>query len=68
MKYLKSFVKEEDGIETIEFIGLVAVAAILIGVIVAIGTKMNETAEKAQKSLDKSMDKVNNMIDGTGDA
>ena len=68
MKYLKSFVKEEDGIETIEFIGLVAVAAILIGVIVAIGTKMNGTAEKAQKSLDKSMNKVNNMIDGKGDA
>lgn len=68
MKYLKSFVKEEDGIETIEFIGLVAVAAILIGVIVAIGTKMNGTAEKAQESLDKSMDKVNNMIDGKGDA
>lgn len=62
-KYLKSFVKEDEGIETIEFVGLVAVAAILIGVVVQIGTKMNATAGKAKDKLDSSMGEVDKMLD-----
>mgnify|MGYP006867983820 CR=1 FL=1 len=62
-KYLKRFVKEEEGIETIEFVGLVAVAAILIGVVVQIGTKMNATAGKAKNKLDASMGEVDKMLD-----
>lgn len=62
-KYLKRFVKEEEGIETIEFVGLVAVAAILIGVVVQIGTKMNATAGKAKDKLDASMGEVDKMLD-----
>lgn len=65
MKYLKSFVKEENGIETIEFIGLVAVAAILIGVIVTIGTRMKSTADTASDSLDASMGEVEGMLSGS---
>ena len=33
MNYLKSFFCEDDGVETIEFIALIAVAAVLVGVI-----------------------------------
>ena len=50
-KYLKIFMSNEDGIETIEFIGLVAVAAILIGVIVTIGTRMKTTGIKQIQHL-----------------
>lgn len=66
MNYMKKFIKDEGGIETIEFIGLVAVAAILIGVIVTIGTRMNTTAGNAKDSLDTSMGKVDSMIEGSG--
>ena len=68
MNYVKSFIKSEGGIETIEFIGLVAVAAILIGVIVTIGTRMNTTAGNAKDSLSTSMDKVDGMIEGKSSA
>lgn len=64
MSYLKCFVKEDDGIETIEFIGLVAVAAILIGVIVTIGTRMKSTADQASGALDTSMSQVEGMMGG----
>ncbi|WP_342980494.1 MULTISPECIES: hypothetical protein [unclassified Ruminococcus] len=63
-KYLKIFMSNEDGIETIEFIGLVAVAAILIGVIVTIGTRMKTTADKANSALDTSMGEVEGMLGG----
>ena len=66
MSYMDKFVKDENGIETIEFIGLVAVAAILIGVIVAIGTRMNTTAGNAKDSLNTSMNQVDNMIQSSG--
>lgn len=64
MNYVKSFIKSESGIETIEFIGLVAVAAILIGVIVTIGTRMKDTADNAQGSLEGSMDELDGLIEG----
>lgn len=68
MNYVKSFIKSESGIETIEFIGLVAVAAILIGVIVTIGTRMKGTADNAQSSLEGSMDELDGLIEeGGGD-
>lgn len=38
MNYLKSFFCEDDGVETIEFIALIAVAAVLVGVIISIGS------------------------------
>lgn len=63
-KYLKNFMGNEDGIETIEFIGLVAVAAILIGVIVTIGTRMKSTADTANNALDNSMSQVEGMLGG----
>ena len=63
-KFFSSFVTEEDGIETIEFIALVAVAAILIGVIVTIGTRMNTTAGRANTELDTRMGEVEGLFGG----
>ena len=39
-KYAKKFVTEDEGIETIEFVALLAVAAVLITIVAAIGSKM----------------------------
>ena len=61
-----NFLNEENGIETIEFVALVAVAAILIAVIVTIGQKMSGTANGAQKSIDTSMTAVDSMLKNGG--
>lgn len=54
-KHFKDFLKEEDGIETIEFIGLVAVAAVLLGVIAGIGNTMYQTAKDKQSNLGQQL-------------
>lgn len=66
MSYLKSFVKKEDGIETIEFIGLCAVAAVLIGIVVKIGTTMANTATDAQSDLTSSLNDLKTIGGGNG--
>ncbi len=38
--YQKKFLENEEGIETIEFVALLAVAAILIGIVAKIGTTL----------------------------
>lgn len=61
-KYLESFVREDEGVETIEFIGLVAVAAVLIGVVATIGGKMKNTANSAQGAMDGAIQQLGNEI------
>ena len=56
--YMKCFIKQEDGVETIEFIGLVAVAAVLIGVIVSIGSKMATSATDSEAELNSALDSL----------
>ena len=51
MNYLKSFFCEDDGVETIEFIALIAVAAVLVGVIISIGSTMTSSAKSAQEDM-----------------
>lgn len=53
-KYVKQFIKEEEGIETIEFIGLVAVAAVLIGVIATLGKSMKDRVTASQQKMDNA--------------
>lgn len=65
-KFFNSFITEEDGIETIEFIALVAVAAILIGVIVTIGTNMKGTADATEGELSSKMGEVEGLFGGSG--
>ena len=60
-KYINEFFKEEEGIETIEFIGLVAVAAVLIGIVVTIGQMMSETAGKAQGTMQNKLGELENF-------
>ena len=50
--YIKRFVNEDEGIETIEFIGMVAVAALLVAIVASIGTSMKQKAVDAQTAAD----------------
>ena len=69
MNYLKSFFCEDDGVETIEFIALIAVAAVLVGVIISIGSTMTSSAKSAQEDMSsalgnlKILDRVINNAD-----
>lgn len=59
--YLKKFIHEEDGIETIEFIGMVAVAAALLVVVAKIGGDMKNTANNAQGEMNKAISAINGL-------
>ena len=63
-KYLSSFIHEDDGIETIEFIGLVAVAAVLIGVVITIGGRMKTTADTYSDELNTKLEELGTIENG----
>ena len=61
MNYLKSFFCEDDGVETIEFIALIAVAAVLVGVIISIGSTMTSSAKSAQEDMSSALGNLKNI-------
>lgn len=64
MNYLKSFFCEDDGVETIEFIALIAVAAVLVGVIISIGSTMTNSAKSAQEDMSSALGNLKNIGQG----
>lgn len=56
--YMKKFIKEEDGVETIEFLALIAVAAALVAIIAGIGAKMKSTADAASSKMDDALNQI----------
>lgn len=59
-KYAKKFVTEDEGIETIEFVALLAVAAVLITIVAAIGSKMAAKGNEVESSIGSALDSVGN--------
>ena len=59
-KYAKKFVTEYEGIETIEFVALLAVAAVLITIVAAIGSKMAAKGNEVETSIGTALDSVGN--------
>ena len=57
-KYLKDFFTENEGVETIEFIALIAVAAALVVAIAGIGAKMTGKADGISTDLDTALDNI----------
>ncbi len=59
-KYFKTFLGNNDGIETIEFIGLIIVAAVLIGAVAGIAgtqiTSMTNNQEVANNATNKALE------------
>ena len=66
MSYMNRFFKEEEGIETIEFIGLVAVAAALIAVIAKIGGSMVSKASQGESNINTAIDDAINTYGKKG--
>lgn len=64
MNYLKSFFCEDDGVETIEFIALIAVAAVLVGVIISIGSTMTSSAKSAEEDMSSALGNLKNIGQG----
>ena len=56
--YAMQFVNEQDGIETIEFLGMIAVAALLIFAVLRIGSALRGKASDAKNKLSATMDQA----------
>ena len=57
--YLKAFIKKEDGMETIEFVVILAVVAGLIVIITGGGATVRNKATDAQEVINNGMDSIN---------
>ena len=60
--YAMQFVNEQDGIETIEFLGMIAVAALLIFAVLRIGSALRNKASDAKSKLTTTMDTALNQM------
>lgn len=49
--YVRSFVKDEEGVETMEWMAIVAVAAILIGIAVKCGNKLQSKMKNIASNI-----------------
>ena len=60
-KYLKDFFVKNEGVETIEFIALIAVAAALVIVIANIGGSMASSADDTQTEMESALNKLKDI-------
>lgn len=57
-KYIDSFIKEEDGMETIEFVVILAIVAGLIAIISAVGSTVRQKATEAQGEITNGLNSI----------
>ena len=57
-KYINSFIREEDGMETIEFIVILATVSGLIAVISAVGVTVRKKADEANTEITNQLDQI----------
>lgn len=57
-KYVKAFVKDESGMETIEFVVILAIVAGLIAVISAVGSTVRDKADQAQGKINEGLNAI----------
>lgn len=62
MNIIRKFINDEQGIETIEFIGLIAVAVALIIAVATIGANMAQKANDQGGKLDEGIEKINGIL------
>lgn len=55
-KYINDFIKGNDGVETIEFIGVLAVGAGLIAAIASVASGMKGKVSTSKSSISKSIE------------
>lgn len=56
--YLKAFVKNEEGMETIEFVVILAIVAGLIAIISAVGATVRNKATDAQTAIENGLGQI----------
>ena len=54
-KYIASLLKQEDGMETIEFVIILAIVAGLIAIVVSVGNSVRERAETAKGQIETGL-------------
>lgn len=63
-EYVKDFLKNDAGVETIEFIGLLCVGAALIGVVALIGGSMIKSAQNGKANIENAISQIEQMGQG----
>ena len=62
MMYIKDFIHEENGIETLEMVAFIGLGAALLGVIIAIYVNIKSTADKAKDTVGNTMTEIDNYV------
>ena len=52
MKFADVFIKNEDGMETLEFLVILAVVAVLFGIVISVGRNIKTKGTAVANSLD----------------
>lgn len=62
MMYIKDFIHDENGIETLEMVAFMGLGAALLGVIIAIYVNIKSTADKAKDTVGNTMTEIDNYV------
>ena len=62
MMYIKDFIHDENGIETLEMVAFIGLGAALLGVIIAIYVNIKSTADKANDTVGNTMTEIDNYV------
>lgn len=62
MRYVNAFHSEADGMETIEWVIVLALVAALLAVVISINSRVNTTASNAQKTIDSKLGEVDAQL------
>ena len=62
MRYVNAFHSEVDGMETIEWVIVLALVAALLAVVISINSRVNTTASNAQKTIDSKLGEVDAQL------
>ena len=62
MMYIKDFIHDENGIETLEMVAFIGLGAALLGVIIAIYVNIKSTADKAKDTVGNTMTEIDNYV------
>ena len=63
---IRRFIKDESGMETIEFVVILAIIAGLIGIVAGIGTRMKTTGGAAEGEVNKGLDSIDQTLGVSG--
>ena len=62
MRYVNALHDDENGMETIEWVIVLALVAALLAVVISINTRVNTTASNAQKTIDSKLGEVDAQL------